>query len=417
MINVQSNETIIVVGGGVAGSHAVQSMRKEGFSGEIILFDEQSDQPYDRPPLSKEFMSGKQSIHDITLMNDEAIENLNINWKPNTKIKTLDVENKEVVTSEGASYRWDKLLIATGAKLRQLNDTATNYENVFYLKTLQDAKNIRFMLNELEKIVIVGAGFIGAELASTLSELGKEVHLIERADLPMSHIFGDEIGEYFFNLHKKNGINIITGDSVKEIHQGNEKAEAVVTESGKRITCDALIIGIGVEPNIPFKNEKFNIARGYIVDQYGETSVPDVFATGDCAMWPYQKRYININHWDHAVFHSQVVAKNMVNEEKTAYERIPYFWSDQFGMRIQYVGHLQEWHSTVLRGDFTNNKFTYFYLDKNETVQAVLVVNEPQNIMSSRRLIASQKRVNKDDLTNRDVSLRSILQSNNTIKS
>lgn len=226
--------------------------------------------------------------------------------------------------------------------------------------------------------------------------------------MPLARIFGDEIGKYFLQLHEDKGIDFITDDSIVEFI-GKDHVEQVVSQKGRIIDCDAVIVGIGVEPNTQLGQDFIKVDKGYVVNEYGETSVPDIYAAGDCTMWPYRGKHIHVEHWDHAMNHGKTVAKNMVNkEEKEIYERVPYFWSDQYNHRIQYVGYTTEWSKTILRGDFNANQFTYFYLDDQNVVQAALIMNEPRNVMQLQRLIKGKKAVNLEELAEPSIPLRKI---------
>ncbi len=409
MSNINS---VIIIGGGVAGTHAAQKLRSEGYHGKIRLFDQGSEIPYDRPPLSKEFMLGEATDKDILLLDSPDFEKLDIELNLSTGIKRIDIEKKEVISGDGTHYSWDKLLLATGSKLRRLQIKGDHLKNIFYLKTLTDAKKIKKSLTGISKIAIVGAGFIGAELASSCRQLGIDVTIIEKAELPMSHILGDEMGRYFLNLHSANNVEMLTDDSIREFY-GNKQVEGFITDNGRTIECQAVVIGIGVDANTSFANEKLKAERGYIVDQFGETSVPGIFAVGDCAMWPYQGTHIHVEHWDHAVYHAQTVAKNMAAEAKESYNRVPYFWSDQYGHRFQYIGHTKVWSKTVVRGNMEDDKFTYFYLDENNVVQAAMIVNDQKSVLPIKRIIAQQKNVHPVSLADQSITLKnSILTVN-----
>lgn len=402
--------SIIIVGGGIAGTNAAHNLRNEGYQGKIILFDLALDMPYDRPPLSKEYMLDEMDEQNILLFDATKYKELNIELKLGVEITSIDVENKEVITKDDQRYPWGKLLLATGSTLRQLRLEGSSLENIFYLKTFNDAKKIKEKLANINEIVIVGAGFIGGELASACRNQGIDVTIIERSNLPMAHIFGEEMGSYFLDLHKKNQVEVITNDSVKAFY-GHSKIEEVATVSGNTIPCQAVVIGVGVDPNISLTSlthESLDVERGYVINEFGETNIPDIYAAGDCVMWPYKEAHINVAHWDHAVNHGKAVAKNMVDDQSERYERVPYFWSDQYGSRFQYVGNCKTWYSTVLRGDKDAGTFTYFYLNENNVVLAAMIVNEPKNVLAIRRLIAKERSVDMDVLQNNEVSLKKV---------
>lgn len=256
-------------------------------------------------------------------------------------------------------------------------------------------------------MVIIGAGFIGAELASVCRAQGIEVTIMERSSVPMAQVLGEEIGEYVLRLHHNHGVDFITNDSIKAFH-GDKKVEKVETTNGKSIDCQAVVIGIGVEPNMIFTHQDLEVNRGYIVNEFGETSLPNVYAAGDCVMWPYKDELIHVEHWDHAVNHGQVVAKNMVHEKVERYIRVPYFWSDQYNTRLQYIGYAKSWNKTVVRGNKDAGEFTYFYLDKENVILAAMIVNEPKNVLPIRKLINKGSSIDIDALQNTEVSLKKL---------
>lgn len=401
------NKPIVIIGAGLAGVHAAETLRKEGYDGRIVLVDRDSHPPYDRPPLSKEYMLGEVTETDLSLRSNDTITELRIELRLGVEIVSIDAEKQIILSSENEVIEWEKLLITTGSRLRQLQVEGSDLEGIHYLKTLSDANAIRQKLDDIEQVTIVGAGFIGAELASSLQKLGKEVTVVERAPLPLAHILGDRMGEYFLQLHQSEGVNLITEESVEKF-EGTNQVERVVTEKGQVIPSQLVIVGIGVIPNTVLADEKLQVDRGYIVNEFGETSLPNVYAAGDCAVWPYRGNTVHIEHWDHAIHHGQTVAKNMLGGNLTPYTAVPYFWSDQYDYRLQYFGHTKNWHTTVLRGNMEDNQFTYFYLNEDDVIEAALLVNQPKNALSVRRLVKQQQQVQPDLLADPEVSLKKV---------
>ncbi|SFE80408.1 NAD(P)/FAD-dependent oxidoreductase [Alteribacillus iranensis] len=403
----RESKPIIIIGAGLSGLHAAETLRHEGFDGRIILIDREKEYPYDRPPLSKELMMGTMSSSEIYLRTISEYERLKIELRLGLNIDEINTENKTLIADDGTIIHWGKILLATGTKLRELNIPGNNLEGIHYLKTLADAKSVRQSLDDVNQIVIIGAGFIGAELASSFNKLGKEVTIVEKSETPLAHIFGDEVGKYFFNLHTSHGVNVITGDSVERF-EGTDRVERVVTRDGKNISCQAVIVGIGVKPNTELLQEKISCENGYIVNEFGETSLPDVYAAGDCASWPYQGKHIRVEHWDHAMNHGKNVAINMVQNQTAPYHKVPYFWSDQYGYRFQYFGYTTLPKPTVWRGDVQNHRFSCFYINNEGIIEAALIVNQPKEALPVRRLIAEQKSVDMEQLANPQSSLKKV---------
>ncbi|WP_227001892.1 NAD(P)/FAD-dependent oxidoreductase [Virgibacillus necropolis] len=398
---------IVIIGAGIAGVHAAETLRNEGYEGRIVLVDRDTQLPYDRPPLSKEFILGELSEADISLRSNESLTALRIELKLGVEIVSIDAKKKIAISSDDEILEWEKLLLTTGSSLRKLQVKGSDLEGIHYLKTLSDAKAIRQKLDGIQQVAIVGAGFIGAELASSFKKQGKEVTILERMPLPLAHILGEEMGEYFLQLHQSEGVHVITEDAVVQF-DGTTQVEKALTEKGRIIPCQAVIVGIGVIPNTFLSDKELHVDRGYIVNEFGETSLPNVYAAGDCAMWPYRGDNIHIEHWDHAVNHGKCVAKNLLGGEPISYTAIPYFWSDQYDHRIQYFGHTKNWDSAVLQGNMEDKQFTYFYLNESGVIDAALLVNQPKNALAVRRLIKQQQSVDSDLLSNPEVNLKNV---------
>ncbi|MCM3519825.1 FAD-dependent oxidoreductase [Staphylococcus xylosus] len=405
-----SNQTIAIVGSGVSGVYAAESLRAEGYTGKIALIDKDTNMPYDRPPLSKEFILNEVSENDINLIGKEKFKELDVDLKLGITVMDIDIDEKVIILSNGEKIVWNKLILATGSSLRTLQLDGANLDGIHYLKTLNDALSLKEKLKNINHITIVGAGFIGAELASSLKKLGKEVTILERSPLPLSHILGEEMGKYFLQMHQNSGVQTIMEDSVVQFN-GQKNVEEVVTKKGKVIPCQAVVVGVGVIPNTQLLDNKLNIERGYVVDEYCQTSIPDVYAVGDCSMWPFLGKHISVEHWDHAMNHGQHAAKNIIKGNSIAYTVVPYFWSDQYDKRLQYFGHSKNWKNTLLRGSIDDGMFSYFYLDENNIIEAALLVNKPKEAISVRRLIKEQKPIDINALADTNIKLKKCISS------
>lgn len=399
--------SIIIVGAGVGGVHAAESLRKEGHQGRILLMDRDIQMPYDRPPLSKEWMMGQVDEVGVLLRDPSVYEKLNIELKLGVEVTAIDPVNNTIDTKDGPSYSWEKLMLATGSKLRTLTIEGDDLGGIFYLRQMTDARAIKQHLQNVKQAIIVGAGFIGAELASSLQQAGIAVTIVEMAPYPMEKVVGRKVSEYFLDLHRQYDVEVITEDSIAQF-DGGATVEGAVTAKGRRIQCQAVIMGVGVTPNTPVSHPQLQVEGGYVVNEYGETSIPDLYAAGDCTSWPYQETPIHVEHWDHAVNHAKTVAKNMIQPQSAPYTYTPYFWSDQYGGRFQYFGHAKEWYETVLRGSMKENAFTYFYLDDQQVVKAAFIANQPKNALPVRRMIQQQQTVDLEALADENVALKKV---------
>lgn len=401
--------TIIIIGAGIAGVHAAEALRKEGHHGKILLMDSDEQMPYDRPPLSKEWMTEEKEDTHILLRDPSLYEELNIELKLGVEVTGIDPVHKTIATKDGSSYEWEKLMLATGSQLRTLSIDGDHLDGIFYLRKMADAKAFKNYIQNVREVVIIGAGFIGAEMASSLKQLGIKVTIVERSAYPMENIVGNPMSNYFLDLHQSNGVDVITKDSVVQFN-GDKAIEEVITAGGQRIPCQAVMVSVGVTPNTAVSHPKLQMENGYLVNEYGETSISDIYAAGDSTSWPYQGDIAHVEHWDHAVNHAKVVARNMVQAQSSAYSYTPYFWSEQYDNRFQYFGIAKTWSKIILRESADPKAFTYFYLSDQNIPKAAFISNQPKNALPVRRMIKQQKPVDPDALADENVSLKRVQQ-------
>ncbi|SEI04037.1 3-phenylpropionate/trans-cinnamate dioxygenase ferredoxin reductase subunit [Halobacillus karajensis] len=398
---------VVIVGSGIAGHSAARELRNQGYEGEILLIEGEAGVPYDRPPLSKEFLAGEKEEGQFTLYNPDDYDQLSIHLLSGVYADWISKEEKAIYLKDGSKIEYSSLIIATGSSLRKLSVEGDHLQGVHYLRALSDAKKLRGSLPNLNRIAIVGAGFIGLEVASVCREKGIEVTIIEKIKWPMSHIFGENVGQYFREMHEAKGVEFLTGDSLHTI-QGEQEVEGVITAEGKQITCDAVLIGIGVVPTITFQHPELDVNKGIVVDDYGRTSIENVYAAGDCAEWPYLNNNVVVSHWDHAVQHGKSIAKNIVNNLSEPYRNIPYFWSNQYDRHIQFLGKPVKNCEIVVRGSLSNSSFSVYYLDKYQIVQAALLVNEPKHIIKARKMIQKQQPIERKELEDPKIPLKKV---------
>jgi 3-phenylpropionate/trans-cinnamate dioxygenase ferredoxin reductase component len=405
----RQGERYVIVGGGIAGVTAAETLRTEGFDGEIVVIDGDENLPYDRPPLSKELLINNQTNEESLQLREPSFYADNkIYLELGKFVKDIDVIDRKVVLEDGRSITWDKILLTTGSTPRSFYVKGASLPGVHYLKDLNSALSLRNTLTKIDRIVIIGAGFIGLEVAAACRKLGIDVTIIELMPTPLAHVVGTEVGNFLTDFHKSQGVKIITEDKVKEI-RGSLQATEVITESGHHFPCDAVLVSIGVNAeNSLIKDPRFG--SRITVNDYGETDIPGVFAAGDCAYWNYfiEGSQIRVEHWDHAINHGKVVAKNMVRPAVEKYRVIPYFWSDHYEEKLQYIGHPLKWDSTVMRGSFNDNKFTIFFI-RNERVVGALAWNDSASLLPTRRLIERQEIVNIGDLSDTNKKLRKLV--------
>lgn len=399
----------VIVGSGVAGAVAAETLRKEGFNGDVHLIGCEKDLPYDRPSLSKEFLRGEKAEQDLYIKTPEFYDQQRILLHLGQKAKSLDL-NKSIIDFEGGdALCYDKLLLATGSKVHKIDIPGNNLAGVFYLRTLTDSRRLAKALEKARKVVIVGAGFIGSEVAASCRVKGKDVTILETEMAPLIQILGMEVGKIYSDIHKNQGVNIRLGDSIVEIY-GDDKAEQVVTSNGLIIECDLVVIGVGVEPEVSLAaGTEIALGDGILVDEYCRTSAPNVFAAGDVANWhhPSLGQRIRVEHWDNAQNQGAVAARNMLDTNE-AYDPILYFWSDQYDLNIQYIGYANEWDNVIYRGQINTQSFSVFYL-KDKTIRGALIVNKFKDIRPTRNLIKEKIKVEGSDLSDESKSLKQLI--------
>lgn len=368
---------IVIIGASIAGVNVAKMLRKQNFEGEITLIDQQSELPYDLLPLSKEWMLDTDNINPPLLSKADFYEENEIILKLNTMVERFDPTSKMLYTTENEAISYDKLVIAIGSVLRKLDVPGKDASGIFYLRDFKQAAAIKASAQSTKEVVIVGAGFIGLELASTFKQLGKNVTVLERSSSPLKRILGEDASNYFSQMHQAHGVNILTNEEVQQFtYDEDGKVMSIITKNGKNIPCDIAIVGIGVVPNTSISHPDLKFDRGIIVDEYGETSIPDVYAAGDCTVWPYHNEPLHIEHWEHAYHHGRTVAKNLIQEKSHPYTVRPYFWTDEYDQTFEYLGHAVNWHKTIIRGSLEERQFTLAYVDEKNVPLAILFANE-----------------------------------------
>jgi NADPH-dependent 2,4-dienoyl-CoA reductase/sulfur reductase-like enzyme len=359
---------VLIAGAGLAGSRTAESLRALGFDGRIVLAGDEPHAPYERPALSKELLAGTRS--DASLRPDNYWTERRIELLRGTAVTHIDPVDRVARVGDDTTA-WDALVIATGARARSLSGP----RGVHTLRTLDDARVLAASVKETSRVVIVGAGFIGAEAASTLATRAASVTIVEPLDVPLARVLGAEVGTTLAARYRSWGVNLWLGRAVSRF-LGRERLRAVELDDGTVLPADVVVVGIGAVPCSPFGNS-------VDVDECGRSAVEGIYACGDVASWwrPSLARRLRIEHWTSAAGQARAVAATIVGVPEP-YDEPPYFWSDQFGLRLQYVGHADSWHEVILEGDEAS--FTARYLDANGRLLAGLAVNNPRALRGLR---------------------------------
>ena len=370
-----SKQTFVIVGASLAGAKAAEELRVRGFDGRIVLIGSEQDRPYERPPLSKDYLRGESEREKARVHEDGFYERQQIELVAGRTAVRLDPGAREVTLDDGRSVGYDKLLLTTGAEPRHLSVPGADLDGTHYLRTLADSEALRQRLKGGGRVAVVGAGWIDSEVAASARQKGLEVTQIDPLPLPNERIFGQEIGSFYRDAHAQHGVSLALGDGV-EAFEGDGHLAAVRTSTGRTVECDFAVVGIGVAPRVQLAVEAgVEVENGIVVDEKLESSAPNVFAAGDVAnAWhPFYQRRIRVEHWANALNQGPAAARAMIGEP-VSYDRIPYFFSDQYDVGMEYSGFATEWDEVVFRGDRAGGEFIAFWL-KDGRVLAGMNVN------------------------------------------
>ena len=379
------NNGVLVVGGGLAGPRGAGARRRRGAAGPGRRAGAGPDPPYDRPPLSKELLAGAVEEDSVAYRPAWWYEEKQIELLLGARAETLDPETRTVRLEGGRELPYDKLLIATGSAARRL-PFLEGHANVHALRTLADARSLRRELTPGARLAIVGAGFIGQEVAATARRLGVEVTMIEALAAPLEPILGSEVGGWFAELHLSEGVRVMTG-AMLEGARGNGRVEELVLHDGEQVTCDAVVVGVGTSPATGWLRGSGLDESGVRTDTSGRTPLPGVFAAGDASI-PFDPRFgshARTEHWDAAAWQGAAVAQAMLGDYPGT-PPLPSFWSDQYGLRIQYVGHAHRADAVVVEGDHDERDFEAVFTRSGVPV-AGLTVERPRSIPALKKRI------------------------------
>lgn len=406
-----TRDAIAIVGASLAGSCAAQTLRAAGHDGPIRLIGAEQHLPYDRPPLSKGLLASTSMPADLTLVPDSQWTELGVDLVLGQPVVALRAGERIVELADGSQVDADQVLLCTGGGARQLDAPGADLLGVFCLRTLEDSLAIRDRLVAGISVVVVGAGFIGCEVAATAQQLGCDVTLVEVSDVPLWRVLGEQMGQFYARLHREEGVRLVTGSGVAEI-RGTGSVEHVVLADGTVVPADLVVVGVGIEPSTALAEQiGATVANGIVVDEFCETSVPGVFAAGDVANHPSAVLggRVRLEHWRNAQNQAAAAARSMLGHREPFCE-VPWFWSDQFGLNLQVAGHPAPDHQIVWRGDLDGRRFTAFYL-LDGAVRAVVGLNCPGEVRAGIDLIGVSARVDPAVLSDPDTNLRSLARA------
>jgi len=402
-----AGQTFVIVGASLAGAKAAETLREEGFDGRVVLVGAERERPYERPPLSKDYLrreaDGKPYVHEAAFYGENEIE-----LRTSTTVAEIDAVAGEVMLANGEGLGFDRLLLAAGAEPRRLRVPGVELDGVLYLRTVEDSDAIRERIDGGGKLVTIGAGWIGAEVAASAKQRGCEATILERGELPLERVLGPELGRLYRDIHTDHGVELVGGARLEAI-EGDGKVAAVRLAGDMRIEADFVVVGVGVAPRIELaETAGLEIENGVACDQRLKTSAPNVFAAGDVAnaFHPFYGRRLRVEHWFNALEQGPVAARNMLGRDEP-YEKLPYFFSDQYEVGMEYAGFAAEWDEVVFRGDVDGREFIAFWLSGGRVV-AGMNVNVWDVTDQIQALIRSRSEVDVSRLRDPDVPLEEL---------
>lgn len=408
MTSSPSDQHIVIIGAGHAGGRAAEALRAAGHKGRVTLIGSERHLPYERPPLSKELLAGAIPTEKTFLHPAEFYVEAAIDLRLAATAAGIDRKSQRVALADGSTLPYDALLLTTGARARRLRIPGGEGPNVYYLRDIDDTLALRERLSAGVRLAVIGAGFIGLEVAATARKRGVDVTVIEVAPYPLARVAAPEIGDFLAALHRRNGVDVRTALAVASIEDTGAGLR-IATASGETLTADIAAIGIGAQPNSELAAEAgIAVEDGVVVDEFGRTSDPAIFAAGDVTRHfnPLLGRRIRLEAWQNAQNQAIAVAKVMAGGSD-AFTEVPWFWTDQYDMNLQMAGAPERWDELVWRGDPGERGFTVFHLAEGRPVAAV-TVNNARDMRFARMLIARGTAVDIGRLADKAVKLQDL---------
>lgn len=401
-------QTFVIVGASLAGAKAAEELRKRGFEGRVELIGTEAERPYERPPLTKDYLRGESDRESAFVHETDFYAQHEISLLTGTTVAAIDPNMGSVSLQDGRVLGYDRLLLATGAEPRRITVPGAELDGIHYLRTLADCEALQDRLGASSHVAVVGAGWIGSEFAASARQGGHEVTLIDPTPLPNERIFGPEIGAFYRDLHSRHGIELALGEGV-ESFEGDEALARLRTSSGRVLDCDLAVVGIGVIPRVELAaNAGLEIDNGIVVDEALQSSAAGIYAAGDVASaWhPFYGEQIRVEHWSNAINQGAAAARSMLGES-VSYDHIPYFFSDQYEVGMEYSGYARQWDEVVFRGKREDGEFIAFWL-REGTVVAGMNVNVWDVQEQIRGLIRSRQPIDREALSDPGTPLASL---------
>ena len=402
---------VVVVGAGLAGATAAQTLRDEGFDGAVVLVGEEPVRPYERPPLSKEYLQGKAERDTVFVHPEHWYDDNTVELRTGAAATAIDRRSRAVALADGERLPYDHLILATGSTPRRLDVPGATLAGVRYLRRLPDSDQLKDAFGQLPRVVVIGGGWIGLETAAAARVAGLEVTVLEAADVPLGRVLGPDLAQVFADLHRDHGVDLRCGVEVAAITGDHGQVSDVVLRDGSRVAADLVIVGVGVTPATGLAEEAgLDVTNGITVDEVLRTSDPAVLAAGDVAnaYHPLFQRHLRVEHWANARRQGSAAARSVLGNQD-GFARLPYFFTDQYDLSMEYVGYADpaEVHDIVVRGDIGRREFVAFWRVEGR-VTAGMSVNVPDAVPAVETLITSGGRPDLALLADPDVPLSGV---------
>jgi 3-phenylpropionate/trans-cinnamate dioxygenase ferredoxin reductase component len=405
-----TSKTFAIVGASLTGAKAAETLRTEGFDGRLVLIGTEHERPYERPPLSKDYLRGEVEREQIYVHDEGFYAEHDIELRLGRTAVGLDTSIGLVALDDGERLDYDRLLLATGAEPRRISIPGEALDGVLYLRSVEDSDALRARIDRGGSVVVVGAGWIGAEVAASARQRGLDVTVIDPLTVPLERVLGAEVGAIYRDIHADHGVQMLLGTGVAAF-EGDTEVERVRTSDGRTVDCDFVVVGVGVQPRTALASQGgVDVRDGILVDQYLQTSVPGVFAAGDVAnaQHPRYGRGIRVEHWANALHQGPVAARSMLGRRE-AYDKVPYFFSDQYDIGMEYAGYAPTWDRVVVRGDPASREFIAFWLVDDRVVAGMNVgvwdVTDHIQSLIRTRAIVDDRRLADTDVPVEDLAL------------
>jgi 3-phenylpropionate/trans-cinnamate dioxygenase ferredoxin reductase component len=404
-----TDQTFVIVGASLGGAKAAEALRAEGFGGRLLLVGAENDRPYERPPLSKDYLRGDVGRETVYVHDEGFYAEHDIDLRLGRTAVDLNTSAAELTLDDGETLRYDRLLLATGAEPRTLTVPGSDLDGVMYLRSVDDSDALRARLDRGGAVVVIGAGWIGAEVAASARQRGLDVTVVAPASVPLERVLGTEVGTIYRDIHTDHGVRMLLGTGVERF-EGGSAVERVLTTDGRALDCDFVVVGVGVQPRtVLAARAGIAVENGVLADARLQTGAPDVFVAGDVAnaYHPFYGERVRVEHWANALHQGPLAARTMLGHDDV-YDRLPYFFSDQYDVGMEYSGYATGADRVVFRGDPATREFIAFWLAEGRVV-AGMNVNVWDVADTIRALIAGREPVDERRLTDPDVPLTALL--------